>query len=110
MKQKATAEWLEIFEKADVPAMPYQTLEQIMQDPHLQEVGLLRLTEHPTEGKVWTTGTPNKLSGGGRRNFLPAPKIGQQSLEVLREIGYSQAQVEAMAASGATVDGSLGRP
>jgi crotonobetainyl-CoA:carnitine CoA-transferase CaiB-like acyl-CoA transferase len=110
MKQKATAEWLEIFEKADVPAMPYQTLEQIMQDPHLQEVGLLRLTEHPTEGKVWTTGTPNKLSGGGRRNFLPAPKIGQQSLEVLREIGYSQAQVEAMVASGATVDGSLGRP
>ena len=107
MKQKTTAEWMEIFEKADVPAMPYQTLEEIIEDPHLKEVGLLQLTHHPTEGGVWTTGTPNRLSGGARRNFLHAPKIGQQSVEILREIGYSASEIDTMLESRATVDGSL---
>lgn len=108
MKQKTTAEWMEIFDRADVPAMPYQTLEQVIEDPHLKEVGLLRLTDHPTEGKVWTIGTPNRLSGGARKDFLPAPKIGQHSVEILRSIGYTEAEVARLVATKATIDGSLG--
>lgn len=110
MKLKTTAEWMEIFDKADVPAMPYQTLEQVIDDPHLKDVGLFRLTEHPTEGQVWTIGTPNKLSGGARKDFLPAPKIGQQSVEILREIGYTDTEIEQLIATGATIDGSLRTP
>ena len=107
MKLKTTAEWMEIFVKADVPAMPYQTLEQIIDDPHLRQVGLLRLTTHPTEGQVWTVGTPNKLSGGARDDFLPAPKVGQHSAEILREAGYTQAEVESLIARGTVVDGRI---
>jgi crotonobetainyl-CoA:carnitine CoA-transferase CaiB-like acyl-CoA transferase len=110
MKLKTTAEWMEIFEKADVPAMPYQTLEQIIEDPHLKEVELLRLTDHPTEGKVWMTGTPNKLSGGTRREQLHTPKVGQQSVEILREIGYSEVEIKSMLETRATSDGSLDQP
>jgi crotonobetainyl-CoA:carnitine CoA-transferase CaiB-like acyl-CoA transferase len=107
LKQKTTAEWLEIFGRTDVPAMPYQTLDELMQDPHLQDVGLLKLIEHPTEGKVWSMGLPNKLSGGARRDFLPAPKIGQHSVEILREAGYSEADIAQLLAAGATLDGRL---
>jgi crotonobetainyl-CoA:carnitine CoA-transferase CaiB-like acyl-CoA transferase len=109
MKLKTTAEWMEIFDKADVPAMPYQTLEQVIDDPHLREVGLLRLTPHPTEGQVWTVGTPNKLSGGARSDFLPAPKIGQHSVEILREAGYTGAEIESMISTGTIVDGRIGK-
>jgi len=107
LKRKTTAEWLEIFGQSDVPAMPYQTLDELMQDPHLRDVGLLRLIEHPTEGKVWSMGLPNKLSGGARKDFLPAPKVGQQSVEILHEIGYSDADIGQLLASGATLDGRL---
>jgi len=107
LKQKTTAEWLGIFERSDVPAMPYQTLDDLMQDPHLKDVGLLQLIEHPTEGKVWSMGLPNKLSGGARKDFLPAPKIGQQSVEILREAGYSDADIAKLLAAGATLDGRL---
>ncbi|MGH8619904.1 MAG: CaiB/BaiF CoA transferase family protein [Burkholderiales bacterium] len=107
MKLKTTAEWMEIFDRNDVPAMPYQTLEQLIDDPHLKDVGLLQLMDHPTEGKVWNMSPPNKLSGGARTDFMPAPKIGQQSVEILREAGYSDADIEALVASGAALDGRL---
>jgi crotonobetainyl-CoA:carnitine CoA-transferase CaiB-like acyl-CoA transferase len=106
MKQKTTAEWLDIFDKHDVPAMPYQTMEQLIDDPHLKDVGFMNLIDHPSEGKVWNINSPNKLSGGARKDFLPTPRLGQQSLDILREAGYSESEIQQMISSEAVVDGS----
>ncbi len=103
--QKTTAEWLEIFDATDVPAMPFQTLDDLMQDPHLKDIGFFSRIEHPTEGRIWNMRLPNKLSGGARRDFRAAPKIGEHSIEILREAGYGDAAIEAMVESKATVDG-----
>ncbi len=103
--QKTTAEWLEIFDATDVPAMPFQTLDDLMQDPHLKDIGFFSRIEHPTEGRIWNMRLPNKLSGGVRRDFRAAPKIGEHSIEILREAGYGDAAIEAMVESKATVDG-----
>jgi crotonobetainyl-CoA:carnitine CoA-transferase CaiB-like acyl-CoA transferase len=106
LKQKTTAEWMEIFDRSDVPAMPFQTLDQIMQDPHLQDVGFFETIEHPSEGKIINMKLPNKLSCGARRDFLPAPLIGQQSVAILREAGLPDAEIAALVRDGAAVDGS----
>ncbi len=103
--QKTTAEWLEIFDATDVPAMPFQTLDELMQDPHLRDIGFFSRIEHPTEGRIWNMRLPNKLRGGVRRDFRAAPKIGEHSIEILREAGYGDAAIEAMVESKATVDG-----
>jgi crotonobetainyl-CoA:carnitine CoA-transferase CaiB-like acyl-CoA transferase len=108
LKQKTTAEWLEIFEKADVPAMPYHTLDSLMEDPHLADVGLLRTVEHPTEGPIVNMALPNKLSKGARSDFKPAPKIGQHSVEILAEVGYGEAEIQAMVEAKVTLDGRIG--
>jgi len=107
MKTKTTAEWVEILDKADIPAMPYHTPDTIFDDPHLREVGFFEWRDHPTEGRVRMMRLPNKWSCGTRRDWNPAPKLGQQSVEVLREVGLSDAEIEAMARSGATIDGRL---
>lgn len=109
LRQKTTAEWLALFERCDVPAMPYHTLDSLMEDAHLREVGFFQAVEHPTEGEIINMAVPNRLSGGARRDFLPAPKLGQHSVEVLREAGYGDAEIEKMIASGATLDGRLER-
>jgi crotonobetainyl-CoA:carnitine CoA-transferase CaiB-like acyl-CoA transferase len=109
LKHKTTAEWVEILDRADVPAMPFQTLDQLMSDPHLADVGFFRHIDHPTEGRIWNMMLPSRLSGGARRDFRPAPKIGQDSVELLRELGYGDADIDAMLASGATVDGRIGK-
>jgi len=109
LKCKTTAEWIEILDRADVPAMPFQTLEQLMNDPHLADVGFFERIDHPTEGPIWNMALPNRISGGVRRDFRPAPKIGQDSVPLLRELGYADAEIDRMIASGATVDGRIDR-
>ncbi|HEV7800519.1 MAG TPA: CoA transferase [Burkholderiales bacterium] len=109
LKEKTTAEWLDIFDACDVPAMPYHTLDSLMEDPHLKEVDFFRTVEHPTEGKIINMELPNKLSRGARSDFNPAPKIGQHSVEILREIGYADAQIEALVSGKITVDGRISK-
>ncbi len=107
LKKKTTAEWLELFDRADVPAMPYHTLDSLLEDPHLKDVGFFELKDHPTEGRTRVMRSPNKWSSGVRREWSPAPKLGQNSVEILREIGCSDTDIDAMIASGVTVDGRL---
>jgi crotonobetainyl-CoA:carnitine CoA-transferase CaiB-like acyl-CoA transferase len=107
LKAKTTAEWLAAFDRLDVPAMAYNTLDSLLEDPHLKEVGFFELKDHPTEGRTRSMRLPNKWSSGVRREWNPAPKLGQHSVEILREAGYDDAAIDAMIASGATVDGRL---
>lgn len=107
LKSKTTAEWLEIFDREDVPAMPYHTLESVLDDPHLADVAFFEMRDHPTEGRTRSMRLPNKWSCGVRREWTPAPKLGQQSVELLREVGYSDADIEKMIADGVTLDGRV---
>jgi crotonobetainyl-CoA:carnitine CoA-transferase CaiB-like acyl-CoA transferase len=110
LKARTTAEWLEILDRADVPAMPYHTLDSVLEDPHLQEIGFFELKDHPTEGKTRNMRLPNKWSSGARREWNPAPKLGQHSVEILREAGYAEAEIGQMLETGATVDGRIAKP
>lgn len=104
---RTTAEWLDIFDRADVPAMPYNTLDSLLEDPHLHDVGFFEMRDHPTEGRTRSMRLPNKWSCGTRREWSPAPKLGQQSVEILRELGYAEDDVRAMIRDGVTMDGRL---
>jgi crotonobetainyl-CoA:carnitine CoA-transferase CaiB-like acyl-CoA transferase len=107
LRSRTTAEWLEIFDRLDVPAMPYHTFESLLEDPHLADVGLVTEVEHPTEGRIRDVGVPNRWSDATRTDYRPPPKIGQHSVEILREIGYSEDQVGALVERAVIVDGRL---
>jgi crotonobetainyl-CoA:carnitine CoA-transferase CaiB-like acyl-CoA transferase len=87
--------------------MPYHTLESVMEDPHLTDIGFFESKEHPTEGGIREMRLPNKWSCGTRGEWSPAPKLGQQSVEILREAGVDDATIEQMIKTGATIDGQL---
>lgn len=107
---RTTAEWVEILSRADVPAGPMHSLETLMTDGHLADVGFFREADHPVEGRVVGMRFPNAFSGGGGGEAQPAPLKGQDSVAVLRELGYDDDAIAAMVRDGATIDGSRPAP
>ena len=101
LKKQTTAYWLELCRRHDIPAAPYHTLETLIDDPHLADVGLLREREHPTEGTILDLVPANTLSGGARTDWLPAPHLGEQTEAILREAGFAPAEIAALVAEGA---------
>ena len=101
LAKKTTEEWLAIFAAADVPAAGYNSIDDLLTDPHLQDVGFWHFDEHPTEGRIRRTRTPVTFRGGMREETRPAPRLGQHTREVLSELGCDEGEVAAMLETGA---------
>ncbi len=110
---KTTQEWLDVLTPTPVPTMIVNTLEDLLEDPHLQATRFFKLYEHPTEGTLRLPDPPTRFSQSPASvRYLP-PRLGEHSLEVLRETGLSEVEIEDMLTSGATSvpdDGSKSRP
>mgnify|MGYP003417882136 CR=1 FL=1 len=74
--------------------------------PHLAEVGFFQDVEHPTEGPIRTMAVPTQWSHSKPAPTRLAPVLGQHSVDVLREAGLSQAQIDDLLARGVTLDGA----
>ncbi|MCI0753488.1 CaiB/BaiF CoA transferase family protein [Teichococcus vastitatis] len=109
MAQRTTDEWLKLLSARDVPAARYNTLEDLMVDPHLEDADFFIMEDHPTEGRLRRTKTPNQFSGGMREDGLPAPRLGENSREVLREAGYTEAELDELAVRRIIVEPEMPR-
>jgi crotonobetainyl-CoA:carnitine CoA-transferase CaiB-like acyl-CoA transferase len=107
MKAKTTAEWVAILDALDVPAMPYNTIESLLEDPHLADANFFQSLQHPTEGKVRNMRLPNKTSFSPRAEVRGAPKLGQDSIDVLRDAGLADERIQALIAGGGVIDGRI---
>jgi len=99
---KTTQEWLDILTPTPVPTMLVNTLEDLLEDPHLVETGFWKEYEHPTEGTIRLPDLPTRFSETPGSVRLMPPRLGEHSVEVLKANGLSDAEIEAMLDSGAT--------
>jgi crotonobetainyl-CoA:carnitine CoA-transferase CaiB-like acyl-CoA transferase len=104
LKGKTSAEWLEIFDRLDVPASPYNTIAGLLDDPHLRAVGMVREEEHPTEGATYAIGQPNRFSGGNAPSGRAAPRLGQDGAALLAEAGMSADEIAALKRDGVLIE------
>ncbi|MEM7060359.1 MAG: CoA transferase [Pseudomonadota bacterium] len=99
MPSKTTAEWLELFRKADIPCGAVNTLESLFDDPHLTATGFFRDHDHPTEGALKITKHP--LEFGEEEPESHAPVIGEHTEEILADVGLRAEEIAALKATGA---------
>lgn len=99
---RTSAVWLEALTAADIPVMPLNSLDDLLDDPHHAATGFFRMTEHPTEGRIREMDVPSTWSKSQPELRMHAPQLGQHSAEVLREAGYSDSQIIELRAAGAT--------
>ena len=102
MATRTTAEWLEALDAVDIPVMPMHTVESLMDDPQLRAVGFLQTIEHPTEGPIVQLAVPSTWSRTQPAVRRQAPRVGEHGREILEELGYAPAAIDALAATGAT--------
>jgi len=105
MVTHTTAEWLAIFERENIPAAAVNTIEEVMADPHIKAVGLLEAVDHPSEGRMWAINNPIHMTKSPASLRRPAPRLGEHSAEILAEVGYTDAEIEALAKGEVIIDG-----
>jgi crotonobetainyl-CoA:carnitine CoA-transferase CaiB-like acyl-CoA transferase len=93
-------EWLAAFDAAGVPAGPVNTIGEALTDPQVAARGMVVDLVHPQAGPTKALGCPIHFSRTPTRIDRPAPMLGEHSRELLREYGYSDAEIDGFLEDG----------
>jgi crotonobetainyl-CoA:carnitine CoA-transferase CaiB-like acyl-CoA transferase len=94
--ERTTAEWETLFLQIDVPHAAFAKLTEIAEQPHLKAVDMFPELDHPTEGKIRQARPPARFSASPASIHRMAPGLGEHTNEVLRETGYTQAEIDSL--------------
>ncbi len=94
--ERPAAEWLELLDEAGVPCAPVLTRGQMIDHPQIKASEIVIEYDHPQLGRLRQArpaarfeGTPTSIRNG-------APQLGEHTYDVLAEVGYSEAEIDAM--------------
>jgi len=99
-KQKPGAHWVELLEEAGVPCGPIYSIDQVFADPQVKHLGLSTPMKNGKKGTVNVVGSPINMEGLPKDIRIPTGEAGQHTDEVLKSVGYTDAQLKEMRTSG----------
>jgi formyl-CoA transferase len=90
------AHWLQQLESVGIPCGPINTYQEVFRDPHVLARDMLVEIDHPVLGPTRALGTPIKMSETPLDPRRRAPLLGEHTNEVMRGLGYTDAEIEGM--------------
>ena len=94
-----TSQVVESLEEAGVPCAPIADYGEVFTDAHLGKRGFFWDAPHPTAGDVRQIGSPMRFSRTPVRKDGAGPVLGAHTRHALREVGYSDAEIDALFAA-----------
>jgi crotonobetainyl-CoA:carnitine CoA-transferase CaiB-like acyl-CoA transferase len=99
-RHRTTAEWLALFDASGLPAGPVLSIGEMHADRQTVAREMIVEVQHSRLGAVKTLGPPVKFSETPASVRRGAPILGEYTLEVLLEVGYTPEEIELMASKG----------
>jgi crotonobetainyl-CoA:carnitine CoA-transferase CaiB-like acyl-CoA transferase len=109
-RTRSTAEWLEVLERAGVPAGPVLSIAEMHADPQARARDMVPTVTHSAAGDVKTIGIPVKFSDTPAAVRRAAPRFGEHTREVLRSLGYAAPDIERLIRAGAVATADSAAP
>ena len=100
LPERSTNEWLALLAAKGIWAGPVYSYADLLDDPQVQHNGSFVSYEHPTEGHVTTPGFPFRLSQTEPEVSRGAPLTGEQTREILADLGIGGAAVDELEKRG----------
>lgn len=100
VRQLPVADWLRTLDAARVPCAPIHTLDQALAHPQVAARELLVTSTHPVLGEIRNVGLPVRFGGAPRAATRPPPLLGEHTLAILREAGYTDGEIDALQTRG----------
>ena len=101
---RTNAQWIAAFDAAGVPAGPVHTIGEALEHPQTRARDMVVEIEHPQAGHTKALGCPVHFSRTPTRITRGAPMLGEHTREMLHEHDYTDAEIDALVASGVVAD------
>jgi formyl-CoA transferase len=95
IRTKPAAHWLEMLEKAGIPAGPINSVSQALNDVQAQHRAMVRMLAGTP-----VVGSPVRIDGERADSDLPPPSLGQHTSAVLHDLGIEPAEIARLKSEG----------
>jgi (R)-2-hydroxy-4-methylpentanoate CoA-transferase len=91
---KTLEEWKPRLTEVGFPWAPIQTLPEVVNDPQAKANDFFMPLEHPKHGTIKIMANPAKLSRTKEKIKTPAPRFGENTIDVIQELGYTSDDIK----------------
>ncbi|MBN8871564.1 MAG: CoA transferase [Rhodospirillales bacterium] len=99
-RTKPSNHWIELFEGAGIPCGPINTIDQVFADPQVQHLKMATPMKSPYVGDTDVVASALNISGFSKAIRTYTPDAGEHTAEVLKSVGYTDEELQAMRTKG----------
>ncbi len=100
LKKRNTSFWIKNLREQDIPATKVNFPKDLFNDEHLERINFFKVQDHPTEGKLLYPSFPVEFNNDEISKSLHAPSLGENTREILTDLGYSEFEIESLVSKG----------